>query len=254
MLFSHIAYTQTDSVSRSTANILFGAGAIAEPRDIKLSNTIKVNFIDPLCGKYALYYERELSPTFSLEVGLGITGRNYIGNIINKIVHENASQNSSAFSDETDLEDDDYDYKTRETNIGIYVGLMPKFYFNNQYGLDGSYLGFNLQYIKYKTTAYSINPVDITLSNITFINNENNINESEVNLNLGGVFGKQLIFSSLDMDFFIATGLKIYSAKKRDLGFMDYTSSIVTMSEKPRKITRFTFYLEAGVKFGFWWD
>src|SRR5262245_23361706 len=84
------------------------------------ANAIKAGIFCVLMGKYGLAYERELNSTYSIEAGLGLTGRNITGNEVAQEYewidyNEGGSPN---FSEQDDVSDDDYSFDSREAELG----------------------------------------------------------------------------------------------------------------------------------------
>src|ERR1700722_3888865 len=71
------AFSQADSSKTGTKVIFFGANRNKEAK-VYNGNAIKLGLADIASGLYGLHYEHELSEIFSIQVGGGLTGHNYI--------------------------------------------------------------------------------------------------------------------------------------------------------------------------------
>jgi hypothetical protein len=105
-------------------------------------NKISINPLGIGIGDYPLYYERMFGTTFSVEVGLGVTYENYIGNFINFMESRNYSN--------LDFE--------RTYQLGSTYSISPKVYLEDD-GFEGTYLAFCYRHRLYKdeATAYKGN-------------------------------------------------------------------------------------------------
>ena len=96
-------YAQQDTTKRATTTVFFGDQSEnnSDPNRYH-SNNVKFGIIEIFGGQYGLFYERELNRLFSIEVGGGLTGRNFTGTLFRGLGQEEdvANQNiqkSTAF-------------------------------------------------------------------------------------------------------------------------------------------------------------
>ncbi|MFM7080108.1 MAG: hypothetical protein ACKOYC_10015 [Bacteroidota bacterium] len=75
------SFSQTDSSQNKPTVIFFGDGSspAEENKNKKYeASAVKVGVFGLVSGLYGLNYEREFSDLFAVEVGAGITGRNWV--------------------------------------------------------------------------------------------------------------------------------------------------------------------------------
>lgn len=108
-------------------------------KSLNEKNKISINPLGIAIGDYSLYYERMLITTFSLEVGLGVTYENYLGNFVNFM-------GSKSYSN-SDVE--------RTYQLGSTYSISPKLYLYDD-RFDDTYLAFCYRHRLYKdeATAY----------------------------------------------------------------------------------------------------
>jgi hypothetical protein len=253
-----VSSAQIDSIKRSTTTILFGDGKIVDNSPRYKYNAIKINFLDFLVGKYGLYYESKLSNAFGIEFGGGITGRNIVGNGFRDVLFdENKKQNSPTFSAENDIVDNDYDFDSRESSMGYFFTLVPKWYYQKDQGLDGNYFALNLQFRRYNFDAYGIDTVNTIGAFINFSENVQKIKEFENNYVAGLAWGKQMQTGIITFDFLFSTGIVYMTGKKRDVGVIESSDPDIGIypvtAKELREVSKIGLHIEAAIKFGFCW-
>lgn len=251
---------QTDSVKHSSSVILFGKGAYGTKQERYGANAVKLNLTALFSGLYGLHYERELNQAFSIEAGLGLTGRNFVGNALRKAIEldkDVLSQASPNFTEEFDEYDDDFDFKSRDAKIGFFVSALPRFYFGVQDGFDGAYVGLNIQYRKYVFEAYPLDPSAPQYSGDIKFKKGSNYSEFETNLVLAVIIGNQFLFDKAVGDMFIGLGINIIQGERRDIGYVKNPSSlspdIAVIGTQPREVSQLFPYFEIGYKIGVFW-
>lgn len=243
---------QSDSARKETTVIFFGSEVAAERTNSKYeANAVKLGIFEMIQGLYGFSYERELSDIFTVQGGLGLTGRNWTYGVLGSdgMGPGSADQNSNAFTDNDNF-DNDYDYKSRRVKPGYYVTLQPKFYFADEDGMDGSYFGLNFQYRRYNYEAYGI-----VNSFEEFQSGNNNIDEFEKQTILALSWGYQSMNDKTIVDYHIAAGLRSINGERRDTGTIidGFGNSTLVVAPNPRETSGSFFFCEIGLKVGLWW-
>ena len=245
---------QSDSAKKETTVIFFGSEAAASKSDSKYdANAVKLGIFEMIQGLYGFSYERELSDLFSIQAGLGLTGRNWTYGVLGSdgLGPGSAEQSSPTFTYEKDYIDEDYDFKSRKAAPGFYIALQPKFYYADEDGMDGTYLGLNFQYRRYNYDAFG------TLTNdYAEFKSGNDIREFEKQTILALSWGYQNMNEKTVIDYHIAAGIRNINGERRDLGYV-YNPSIgsdeLTVSSATRSTSGGYFFFEMGLKVGMWW-
>ena len=162
-------------------------------------------------------------------------------------------QTSDNFSENDDIYDEDYTYTTRECKLGYYISLTPKFYFADEDEMDGTYLGFNFQYRKYKYLAYGeVNPLDQT----DIVSSVKDVGEFENQTILSLRWGSQSMNDKTIIDYYIGAGIRNYKGERRDLGYQQDLSgsSFSVLGKNPRSTKGTKLFFEVGMNIGLWWD
>ena len=246
---------QSDSTKKETTVIFFGSEAAASKADSKYdANAVKLGIFEMIQGLYGFSYERELSDLFSIQAGLGLTGRNWTYGVLGSDWFGSAAaeQSSPTFTNGNDERDEDYDYKSRKAVPGFYIALQPKFYYADEDGMDGTYLGLNFQYRRYNYDAYG------TLTNdYAEFKSGNDIREFEKQTILALSWGYQNMNEKTVIDYHIAAGIRSISGERRDVGYeLDpFTGSPgdKQIGPIPRSTSGSYLFFEMGLKVGMWW-
>jgi hypothetical protein len=110
------------------------------------NNIIKIAPLGLVSGTFPLLYERRITDFLSIQIGAGLTNRNYSRNAfqsengIESIKYTNGVQN--------DLSEYVYEFSSRKATMGSMFTIQPRVYFASE-GLEGSYLGLSFDNYKY---------------------------------------------------------------------------------------------------------
>jgi hypothetical protein len=169
-----------------------------------IKNIIALEPTDILTGNYVLTFERKFSSKFSLEIGAGITGRNFYYNHLNRNADSNVRHwhyvDSLSWSGNISAKSYKTPTNARKYNIGFSVQVTPKFYFNNK-GLLGKYIGIRAEYALYSSTAPAIGiegKLDTVISNFK--------PESLHKINLTAIYGDNIMMKRLSIGYYIGFG------------------------------------------------
>jgi hypothetical protein len=247
MVASTSAISQSDTARRETTVIFFGSEREAEKSNSKYdANAVKLGIFEMIQGMYGLSYERELSDIFTVQGGLGLTGRNWTYGLMGADgLGPGAEDQKSTYFGDNDYTDEDYDYRSRKAKMGYYVTVMPKFYYADEDGMDGSYLALNFQHRRYNYEAFG------TVNSYAEFTSGNNIKEFENQTILSLAWGSQNLNDKTAIDYHIAAGIRSINGERRDLG-NDANGGLV-IAPSPRKTSGSYFFLEIGLKVGLWW-
>lgn len=185
-----------------------------------IRNAVKVNPIQVLFGVYGLSYERIIKNGYSLEVGLGITRRNYAAGWFDYSL-DNLGKN-------VDIE------------TGYAISISARKYFQSKEELQGPYLSAGISITKYKTDYLVIDSLG-DLSDYSFP-------DVRTTTSLSVIFGYQALAqrSNVFADFYIGAALRY---KDFDIVKSDYIHD--PSAYYVSKEYSYAFGVEVGVKIGF---
>lgn len=173
-------------------------------------NIMKISPLSFIGGIIPVYFERSLNKKISLQVGVGITSKNYIGDAIRRSNdNQNRNVTTTKWSDGTiDTYTNQNDInKNKKTSIGYFIALEPRVYFANE-GLKGFFMGLSFSNAKYNSTSKKIDTRSIISSgnggrftNETFKGSEN-ITDLLVN------FGTQTLYDHISLEYSAGIGLR----------------------------------------------
>ncbi len=253
-----LGLSQTDSVGRSTATVLFGKEVKVDNKNQNKNNLIKFAFSDFNFGKYGLIYERNISMPWALEIGTGVTFKNLIGNFIRKgVIDDSNDEESPTFSDYDDFNDQDYNFDSREVKAGYYYYAMAKYYYDNERKLHGEYFGLNYQFRKYKFKAYGLDPIQASMGFVVFDKGaDEKVDEFENNLSIALNWGMQRVQDNFVFDMSFGVGILKVDSERRDVGYLYDANNfdrIAIVANTPRKYSKTLPYIEIAFKIGVGW-
>ncbi len=257
ILNSQNIFAQTDS-TKNQGFVTYNTEVTQKKPPVQFNrNAIKIGISAILWGRYGIAYEKELGEFFSIEAGIGVTGRNYFGNAIDDWYKTEMGddQRSDNFSMSDDIRDDDYSYDGRETKLGWYATLMPRMYFS-RFGFERMYMGLNLQYKIYNFTAYQPTWTTTSETEMQFSPSRPTIEEYEQNIMFGLAFGSQYLNKQFLMDWYASFGINMASGERRDLGYSPYDQifgSRVMAGPEPRDFNEGRIFIEVGFQMGINW-
>lgn len=160
-----------------------------------LKNKVSINPLGILIGDYPLYYERMFGNTFSVELGLGFTYENYMGNLTQDISGTNS------------------DY-TRNFKLGSTYSISPKVYLNDD-DFEGSYLCVVYRHRMYNAEVVKYQEQDIDPA----IKEYNKLNSFTFNYGYVYHLGKGFL-----LDYYIGIGVRTQTVSQAKV---EYTQSNV---------------------------
>ncbi|MBL0146757.1 MAG: DUF3575 domain-containing protein [Chitinophagaceae bacterium] len=184
------------------------------------ANIIKLSPISFLAGFVPVYYERELNSTFSIQVGVGFTTKNYLKDWVQKASETNNDIESTTWSDGTVNTYQDYaasgNYKNIKPAIGFYVSAEPRVYFANE-GLDGSFIGLSYSIANYKSNANKVKTGPTTTFEPVFTNSS--FAEKENISDLLVTYGYQTLYDKVSLEYNMGLGLRTITGTKYAFGY-----------------------------------
>ena len=172
------------------------------------NNIVKISPLAFIGGIIPAYFERSINETFSVQVGAGITSKNYIGDAI-RGANDNANSNVSTtkWSDgTTDTYTNENDVnKNKKTSIGYFVALEPRVYFASE-GLDGGFMGISLSRAKFNSTSQKIVTGSTLNSEPKFTAGTFNASENITDLLVN--FGTQTLYDHISLEYTAGIGLR----------------------------------------------
>lgn len=204
----------------------------------QFKNAIKINPLLYVRGELPVYYERVINKNFSLEAGIGITFKDYLGGLYEEMSLDDFGLMGSDVSEKM------------KVNLSYRLGVR---FFPSGYALDGVY--FSLEFAKRNFDMnLSIKNSTPEFDPITFTSIQNNtiytFNEQRYHNELKFIYGENEFFSwdNSFLDFYIGAGIDFYSEKKVKATNETFTNKQIYTLESSNNIVP-KFYL--GVKYGF---
>lgn len=212
-------------------------------------NIIKIAPLSFISGYVPLYFEKEITPFFSLQVGAGITTRNYLKEWANNFDLSEKETAKNTWSAAGNEGNENYysanDFDNRTSSTGFYFSIQPRIYFENE-GMNGSFIGISYDRFRYNSSSYKIingsygqdgNPI---FSNDMFKEYEN-ISD------ISAIFGTQTLYDRIAVEY--STGIALRSVKGRRYAYTSdaFTGQYIDGYSDTKKTTpAFTFSIKVG--------
>lgn len=172
------------------------------------TNIIKISPLAFLGGIIPVYFERSINETFSIQLGAGITSKNYIGDAIRQ---GNDDQNNNVSTTRwndgtTDTYTNENDItKNKKTAIGYFIAIEPRVYFASE-GLEGGFMGISLSSAKYNSTSQKIVTGTTLNGEPKFSGGTFNASENITDLFVN--FGTQTLYDRISLEYTAGIGVR----------------------------------------------
>ncbi|RYY64156.1 MAG: hypothetical protein EOO12_10440 [Chitinophagaceae bacterium] len=195
------------------------------------NNIVKIAPLGFISGQFPLLYERRLTDVFTIQVGGGLTHRNYIRSAFGKSLYD--GENSSLIkeypwssnSSDYDMAPELYNFDVRKPKMGYMYRLEPRVYFGGD-APEENYLGF-----QYNFARYNFSMPGYVASTGEFKGADKD--EFETLSDFMVHFGHQWLYDHISMEWSSAIGLRQIKGSKYVVsnngqeGFAAYNKSII---------------------------
>lgn len=235
-----------------TKNNSYGNTAKKNKHSAEL-NIIKISPLSFLSGFVPVYYERELNSFLSIQVGAGITTRNYVKGWFNNVGDEdNFNQGETQWAapgnEGNSNQLDPYNYTNRKPVIGFCFSVQPRIYFESE-GMDGSFIGISYDYYHYANNQKLIVPGPGN-GNGSPMFSSSTFKEYEKFSDISAYFGTQTLYDRIALEYSLGVGLRNIKAQQyaytTDFATGDYIDGI--MNTKKTKLA-FNLAIKVGYHF-----
>lgn len=207
-------------------------------------NIIKVAPLGFVTGTFPIYYERKVNDFFSVQVGGGLTGKNYLRDAFQKAAK--ITKITYPWADNSQYEDaaeELFSFNNRKPSIGYMFSVQPRLYFESE-ALEGAFVALSYDYYHYN---FSI--PGLVVNNNQAVHKGASKSEHE-NLNDIMVhFGYQALFDHLTLQPSGGFGLRSAKGSKYAATFDNSTNTISNEGFASYSQTVFTFSI--GIKVGY---
>lgn len=208
-------------------------------------NVIKLAPFGFISGTFPVYFERRINDFFSVQVGVGLTSKNYLRSAIQK--EGNISKITYPWGDnssKTDAAERLFSFDYRKPSIGYMFSIQPRLYFESE-APDGSFLGVSYDYYNYK---YSIPGL---VANVNADPSHKGASKSEYE-NISDLmvhWGYQSVYDKLTLEYTTGIGLRTAKGSKYVANY-DYGSNKIT-DEGFATYSQTGFNFSIGLKVGY---
>jgi hypothetical protein len=252
ILFAYIiAFTQCIN-AQDTVYFQRGAKNTATKHQKRSSerNIIKLSPISFINGFVPVYFERELNSTFAIQVGAGITTRNYLKDWTRKVDEDNPDVTTTKWNDGTVdqyFDENDYSsYKKRKSVMGYYVAVEPRVYLDNE-GLDGSFIGISFSRANYKYNMQKVQTGPSITGEPVFLSST--FSEVENVTDVLATYGYQTLYDKVSVEYNIGLGLRKLTGSRYAYGVNNVGSYVDGVSTLDKTKLGFNFSIKVGYHF-----
>ena len=193
------------------------------------NNVIKGGLLYWLSGVEPVYYERKITPWFTIQGGIGLTSRDFMADLTNLWIYalnDGVSANNYA------------DYHERKVVVSIYSSLQPKFY-TNITAMNGFYISPKVEFKRYN---YKANLVDPNQTGLFYLPNQY-YKEHFTVVDFTANVGWQWMFDPLTLELNLGAGVRKYWQNRLDIE-EDNTTGLYTNGVNNFNGIRPTFNIE----------
>ena len=212
-------------------------------------NIIKIAPLSFLSGYIPLYFEREITPFFSLQAGAGITTRNYLKEWANNFDLSDNETAKNTWNTPGNEGNENYyasnDFTNRSSSTGYYFSIQPRIYFENE-GMNGSFIGISYDRFRYNASSYKIaNGSTGQDGNPVFSNDR--FKEYENISDISAIFGTQTLYDHIAVEYSAGIALRNVTGRRYAYTNDNLTGQYIDGYSDTKKTTpAFTFSIKVG--------
>jgi hypothetical protein len=231
LVLPFLGQAQSTKKSRkdSTVVIFFNENSSGKTKKKKSGedNIIKIAPLGFVSGSFPISFERKITDFFSIQVGAGLTHKNYWRSLLNSVDIGESSRfdvtypwsNLANPEYYTDRSAALFNYDDRKASLGYMVSVQPRFYFESD-ACDGSFMGISLDYSRYNFTIPGVVNNGGTYTQTGAIKKEH---ENLLDFMVCG--GYQSVFDQLTVEYTTGIGLRSVKGEKYVYGSDVYSSN-----------------------------
>ncbi len=256
ILFSCNNYlSKAQSVNQSTTVIVFEDDSTStktttyKGKKVKRAfpkNNIKLGLFGPAYGTVPIYYERYIKDFLTVQAGVGLTFRDFIGDYYSRLSFggRNRTIESDNWDEVTEFDSyDDYSsYQYRKTGFGVCFSVAPRFFVAGD-AFEGFYISPSVEYAMRSLKVQNIDTDGNRLKNDWM---KEKINSIYFHLN----FGWQTDFDPVSLDFSFSVGFSKNKYKRQDTGYRIDDMGGTTFLTKELNYSRFSPYFRMNLDIG----
>lgn len=209
-------------------------------------NVIKIAPLGFISGSFPVYFERRINDFFTVQVGVGLTSKNYLRSAIQKEGNiNNINYPWGDNSSKTDASERLFSFDYRKPAIGYMFSIQPRLYFESE-APDGSFLSASYDYYSYK---YSIPRLEVNANGDPKNSGATKKSEYENISDLMVHWGYQSVYDKLTLEYTTGIGLRTAKGSKY-IGNFDYSTNKIT-DEGIATYSQTGFNFSIGLKVGY---
>jgi hypothetical protein len=209
----------------STVVIIFNENKTERSKSKKTGedNVVKISPLGFITGTYPIYFERRINDFLTVQVGAGVTGKNYLRGAIQK--QNDGLSFKYPWGENSQITDDAerlYNFDYRKPTLGYMFSIQPRLYFDSE-APDGSFLAVSYDYYNYN---FSIPGLEYNSSNGGSHTGSSKSENEKLN-DIMVHFGYQTIYDKLTLEYTSGIGLRNVSGSKY-AAYVDYANNRIS--------------------------
>lgn len=209
-------------------------------------NVVKIAPLGFVTGTFPVYLERRINNFLSVQVGAGLTGKNFLRDMIQKAAKvTNISYPWGTNTNYEDASEELFSFDHRKASMGYMFSIQPRLYFESE-SPEGTYVALSYDYYRYK---FSI--PGLAVENGQAVHSGSAKSEHENINDLMVHFGYHTFFDHLTLDASGGLGLRSVKGSKYVAVFDGSTNQITNegFASYSQKIFSFSVGLKVGYHF-----
>jgi hypothetical protein len=202
-------------------------------------NILKIAPLSFISGYIPLYFEREITPFFSLQAGIGITTKNYLKQWANNLDFSKNITTQNTWNTPGNEGNENYyngnDYTHRSSSIGYYFSIQPRIYFENE-GMDGAFFGISYDRFRYNTFSDKIVNGSMGQDGNPVFSNER-YKEYENISDISAIFGTQTLYEHIALEYSLGIALRNVSSRQYAYTYDNSTGKYIDGYSDQKKTT-----------------
>jgi len=180
-------------------------------------NNVKIGVFGAAYGEVPFYYERYFADWFTLQAGVGITFRDFLGDVYSRIEFGSKSKYNGSTTTWVGLNEYPYNesfpsYQNRKSSVGVSFSLAPRFFVAGE-AFEGFYIS---PIFEYAVRNYKANKIDIDGNFLSNSKQKENTKSIKFMLN----FGTQYDFQPITLDWSFGFGIVSNNYTRLDIGYV----------------------------------
>lgn len=183
------------------------------------NNVVKIAPLGFITGTFPLAYEKKLTDFMSVQVGGGLTYKNYVRGVFKREGESDDIRMEYPWGNDSysDIAGSLHNYDFRKAKMGYMFNVQPRFYYNSD-ALDGYFIGLSYDYYRYNFESRGV----IATSGGGYEHQGGMKSEHENITDYMVHLGQQIVNERLTLEYSTGIGIRKVKGVKYAAAYNDY--------------------------------